>query len=179
MAPSPVVALSVHVALLATSIFLSSVAGLWLIPSVLDEIYISRVLLVTLLATRVFVDVVVYIVSIILYGKAIDTKHMLTAHYSFYYLTSITLGIAELVMVGYFMRQTSDISTLDSTTFTHPTEFIAVIVYRSVIVVSMNFWAVRIATFFIAFLQTIKDLVYYSSINNNTAPSTHRYRKRT
>lgn len=146
--------------MMTCSIVLSSICGLWLLPGILDESYIPRGLLLIFVSVMLLINIILYICSIIIRMKFINGDHgLFMMSDSAYYLTSIMLGITELFIVNFFYQASSNIMTLNSSTFVDPNYFSAILIYRSILVLLVSFWGIRVSQYFSSFLNLMKEFV--------------------
>lgn len=145
-----------NVVLLVLAYGCSTVVGLWLVPSILDEGLISRTLLLVLVSVLMGVHFLFYVGSMVVHGRWVSVNTAFSAFYSFYYLGSLITGVLEVFLVAFFFRASADVDNLDESTILDPVNFTSLLVYQRIITILFGVWITR--TF--AFANAISNAVH-------------------
>lgn len=148
----------IFLGLLSANITVNSMLAVWVLPSVLDESYISRETYVSLCSVSLGLALLSAVGSMIVQSHFVSTRNVLVERYMVYYLTSIVLGMVEVLLVSVFMRQTRNVDTLNTSTFTHTDNFKSIFVYRDLFLVTLAFWAVRLLAYLTVSLEIIQRI---------------------
>lgn len=149
-----------NISLLVVAYGFASVVGLWLSPSLLDESTIDRTLLLIFVCLLLGVNFLFYIGSMIVHARLVAITSVFTSFYSPYYLGSVLVGVLEVFLVSFFYRASRDIDILDSSTFSDPTNFRSIIVYRDITCILLSAWIIRTFTFAYSLSNAIRDTNY-------------------
>lgn len=132
------------VVLLSLSFILSVVANLWLVPTLLDESYITRTLLVVFSSVLLAADIAIFIACIIVQSNRIK---IFTQPYIPYFLYSVVYGVLMAFFAGFFWKTSSDVDILDTSTFADPVNYRLIFIYRNIITVGFCGWLTKMSLF--------------------------------
>lgn len=169
----------IHLIILTSCIVISSLTAFLVLPSILDESYISRTFLIALLAVGFAVSLLGAILSMLVQSHLVSSRGIFTAPHMSYYLTSTVLGVIEVLLIAVFARQTRNIDTLDTTTFTDVDNFKSIFVYRDIFVIVLGFWAIRVYAYLQISLAILESLSAAATRIHASNPSRVDTRKAT
>ena len=156
----------IQLAFLTASILAHTLPALWLLPALLDESYLTRTTLIVLLGLAFGVSLLLAIASMVVQAQMIGTRSLFTSTTMPYYMTALVLGVVEVLLASVFIRQTMDVSSLGTSTFTDPDDFKSIFVYRTILEVVLGAWFVRVYSYLhtsISLLEQISRLGFVST----------------